>query len=228
MLSLCATNNWNVIIPQGSTFQRVLHFGDTDMTGLSLRGAIARRPGSAILCPYTFTVLSSYALGLNIAVNGGFDTDTDWTKGSGVTIANGVARLTNVAAGVGLAAAVAPLTANVWYSLTLEVGNYAAGGLELLLGTNRVPIPVTGDGTYTVAGVANTTGLTVRAVGVTSLTVNNLTLSPITPYRVNCSLTATQTAALPAGTWAHDVEAYAANGWVLRILAGAVTVSAEV
>lgn len=227
-VSLCANTTWNVKIDQGSTFQREWNFGDIDMAGLSLRGAIARRPGSAILCPYTFTPLSAYALGVNIAVNGGFDADTNWTKGAGVTIANGVARFTSVATGVGLTAAVAPLTAGNWYSVTLEVGNYASGGLELILGTTRVPIPVTGDGAYTIAGVANATGLTVRAVGVASLTLNNLTLRPITPYRVLVTLLATQTAALPSGTWWHDVEAYAANGWVMRLFAGTAEVSPEV
>lgn len=219
-VQLCAKANWNVAIPQGSTFQRVLDFGGTDTTGLSLRGAIARRPGGSVLCSYTFDTLSSYAMGVDLVINGGFDADTNWAKGSGVTIANGVARFASVANHVGLTAALPPLTAGSWYSLTVDVGNYAGGGLRLLLGTTNIPIPVTGDGTYTVTGIANTTSLAVQAVGTTTLTLNNLALRPITPYRAAVSLTATQTAALPEGNWTHDVEAFAANGWVMRILAG--------
>lgn len=225
---LCDRPNWAITIPQGSTFLRELNFGDTDMTGVSLRGGIARRPGSSLLCSYTVTPVSAYALGADEAVNGAFAADTDWTKGTGVTISGGVARFTGVANQVGLTAAVPPLTSGSWWSVAFTVGGYVAGDLEVMLGTVRVAVPVTGDGTYTVAGLANATGLTVRAVGVTTLTLDNLTLRAITPCRVTLGLTATQTAALPAGAWWHDVEAYTAGGWVGRILSGAATVTPEV
>lgn len=228
-VNFCAgSQNWALTLLQGSTFQRVLDFGEIDMTGIALRGAIARRPGAALLASYTFTTLSDYVEGADLAVNGAFAADSDWTKGAGVTIATGAATFTTVAAGLGLTASVAPLIAGRLYAVDLSVANYAAGGLEVLLGATRVAVPLTGDGDYRVFGTASSALFSVRAVGTTSLALDNLSIREITPCRIQVGLTATQTAALPAGQWWHDVEAYTANGWVLRILSGPVTVSAEV
>ena len=82
----------------------------------------------------TFTVASNAAintptLGADVVVNGDFDADTDWGKGTGWTIAAGVA---SKAAGTGSFLTQAALVARTWYSGTMEISAFVAGSLLAL------------------------------------------------------------------------------------------------
>lgn len=82
-------------------------------------------------------------LGLDLVVNGGFDTDTVWSKGAANwTISGGTANHTSGDANwlyqVGI------LTIGHLYNSTFTVLNYSAGGVRLMGGTFRI-----GNGTYT-------------------------------------------------------------------------------
>ena len=79
-------------------------------------------------------------------LNPGFDTDTGWTKGTGWTIADGVAKAaTGTASDLVQAALVVNLTA---YSITFTITDYTAGGVTPEIGgtagTERTAV-----GTYT-------------------------------------------------------------------------------
>lgn len=64
--------------------------------------------------------------GSNIIVNGGFDADSDWTKGTGWSIAGGKATKTP-----GVASAITqPATGNIWYQVSFTISNLTAGVLE--------------------------------------------------------------------------------------------------
>ncbi len=119
-------------------------------------------------------------LGADIAVNGSFTTDTNWTKGTGVTINNGTAIFTSVADNVGLTAAVAPLTTNLYYTITFTISSYVTGSVEILLGTTSVLFPTITNGTYTVSGIANSTAFVFRANGTSTYNVDNITIKPVT------------------------------------------------
>ena len=118
-------------------------------------------------------------LGADIAVNGSFSADTNWTKGTGVTISNGTAVFTNVADNIGLTAAVAPLTTNLYYTVTFTISSFVTGSVEILLGTTSVLFPTITNGTYSVSGVANSTAFVFRANGTSTYNVDNISIKPV-------------------------------------------------
>jgi hypothetical protein len=114
------------------------------------------------------------SLGADLVTNGGFAADTDWTKGSGWTIASGVAHKgTAAAAGVSQAIAIGTRVVQFAYdvvaqnagnifaqltgSLTVNGTNRTAIGSysEYLSGNNITSVAVRGDGTATNADIDN-------------------------------------------------------------------------
>jgi len=87
------------------------------------------------------------SLGSELITNGGFDTDSDWTKQTGWTIANGVATCdgtnltqlyqTNV------------LTQNKTYKVTYSITSCTSGGVFAKLGNNTIGVTNSTVGTYT-------------------------------------------------------------------------------
>ncbi len=93
---------------------------------------------------------SGTGIGPNLIVNGSFATDTAWTKGTGWTIAAGVA--TAVATGASalsqvIAALVPGKTYRVTYSITAQT--VAGDGIAFIVGGPPQSTPRTGVGTYT-------------------------------------------------------------------------------
>jgi hypothetical protein len=116
------------------------------------------------------------SLGANLTTNGTFDADASWTKGSGWTIAAGVAHKgTAAAAGVSQAIAIGTRVVQFSYdvvaqnagnifaqltgSLTVNGANRTAIGSysEYLSGNNITTVSVRGDGTATNADIDNVT-----------------------------------------------------------------------
>lgn len=199
-MTLCSNPNWNVQILQGSEFSRVLDFADVDITGLSLRGAVARRPGSPILANYTFEKLTDYSLGASSVV---------WSD----TVFPGTVT-TEV------------LTGGNWYRVEVDVAEYHSGDLYLSFSDTEQRIEVLASGTITVSGYARGPVLSMRSEGV--MEISEVRLFTLTPCKYLIKLPATVTATLPGGDLWHDVEAYAPDGWALRILYGLAKVSPEV
>jgi hypothetical protein len=124
--------------------------------------------------------LAGATTGADVVINGVFAADSNWTKGTGVTITGGQAVFTAVANNAGLTAAVAPLTNGARYVCTLTLTAYTSGGVKILLGTASHSLPINGTGTYTVAGIANGTALSVQANGTSTLTLDNVEVRPVT------------------------------------------------
>lgn len=61
----------------------------------------------------------------NLVTNGTFDTDSDWTKGTGWSIGSGVA--TNAGGNTAFTQTLSGLTSNAWYMVRYYVGNATAG-----------------------------------------------------------------------------------------------------
>lgn len=67
------------------------------------------------------------AFGPNIVINGGFDTDTDWNKGTGWSISGGDAVATSVPAFVSISQTSVPFVAGISYEVTFEITEYTSG-----------------------------------------------------------------------------------------------------
>jgi hypothetical protein len=72
-------------------------------------------------------------LGPELVTNGGFDTDTFWTKGTGVTISGGVASVTSLAAFSDfLRNETATYTAGTFYEVSVDITAYTSGSIGFL------------------------------------------------------------------------------------------------
>lgn len=110
-----------------------------------------------------------------LVTNGTLDADTDWTKGTGWTIAAGVATHTGATSGLNQ---VIPLTAGATYTITYTVSNYTASsvavrlnGDTLVTGTSR-----TADGTYTETLVAPNGTVTFQLYGGIEGSIDNISV----------------------------------------------------
>ena len=84
-------------------------------------------------------------LGDEEITNGGFDTDSNWTKGTGWTIANGKAVGTNA---TGNLSQLISFTNDKTYKITFEISNYTSG--QIRLQTNQQnSIVISENGVYT-------------------------------------------------------------------------------
>lgn len=79
--------------------------------------------------------------------NGGFDTDTDWTKGTDWSIASGVATRAAGASESDLEQSLT-LAQGGWYLLDFDVTAYTAGTLQPKLGTSDIGSSITATGSY--------------------------------------------------------------------------------
>ena len=87
-------------------------------------------------------------LGSNVVVNGTFDADSNWSKGTGWTISDGKARCDGSATGnTNLQTSVAPLTSGKLYKVTFDLTR-SAGNFRFLIGSSGSTDYYTTDGTH--------------------------------------------------------------------------------
>jgi hypothetical protein len=94
--------------------------------------------------------------GSTLVINGTFDADTDWTKGTGWTISGGVAARSATGSVSSLRQTTGTITAGKPYQLSLTVAR-TAGTLSVFLGSVFVA-DIAASGTYTYNVVCGTTG----------------------------------------------------------------------
>lgn len=111
--------------------------------------------------------INTPTLGSELIVNGDFASDTVWTKGTGWTIAAGVA---SKAAGAAANITQSVLTIGAWYRTVQTLVNRTGGNFAVIFGSSGTLGPtLAADGTYTATGRAATTTLAgMRAVNSTS------------------------------------------------------------
>lgn len=158
----------------------------------------------------THSIRGAMVTGVNLVTNGGFDSDTSWTKPTGVTIGSGVATFASVSTGVQFYQDSA-LPAGT-YEFTFTVTEFTAGAVQPyfhgsgVAGTARTAVGVY---TETLKTTATSTRIALRAVGTTTLKVDNVKIYEINPVThgrilVNGTLTTAET----------DLLKTLANGWV--------------
>lgn len=93
----------------------------------------------------------------NLAVNGTFDTDTGWTKGTGWTIVDGVAR-SDGSGGTAQLLQTQTFSTGKQYTVTYTISNYSSGLIRVYLGGSGTGTLRNANGTYTETYVANVAG----------------------------------------------------------------------
>jgi len=120
----------------------------------------------------------------NVVQNGTFDTDSDWTKGTGVTISGGKANWTNTANNVGITQNDI-ITSGKNYKVVFTVFNYSSGSVRVRF--PQITDRVTSNGTYTYYINATSTNLFLQ--GETNGDANvNFSIDNITVSEVNTGL----------------------------------------
>ena len=103
------------------------------------------------------SIKPAYALGENLVVNGTFDTDTNWTKGTGWSISNGKAIGSNSSSSLYQATG-SNYTSGKTYKIVFTVSDYVSGSVRPEI-TNIAGEYVTSNGTFTQYIVATSSAI---------------------------------------------------------------------
>ena len=115
------------------------------------------------------------ALGADVVVNGDFDTDSDWIKGTGWTISGGTATH-----GTGSGSSLSQssiLTSGQSYHVTFDVIGRTAGSLQAKLGSTTL-LTVDADGSYVIDSPADNINLIFFAVSAFDGSIDNVVVKP--------------------------------------------------
>lgn len=116
--------------------------------------------------------------GSELVNNGGFDTDTDWTKGTGWSIESGTANA-NCATNINLSQTVT-LTVGKWYKAQLTVSNYTSGGVRVVINNSVVIATISENKTeYGYFKYAANNSLLINTQGATVLSVDNVSIKEV-------------------------------------------------
>lgn len=170
---------------------KVTSFADSTFNGVS--GAVAAWPfdDTTSTQSYARVVNPAVTTGRNIVLNGTFDTDTLWTKGTGWTIdttaKNAVA--TTAAAGNVLTPITAILTVGKTYSITYDAV-VTTGSVRVEAGTGATGTERTTSGTYTETLVdTTTTALRFNPVSTFTGTIDNIVVTQLNVPASNSTAT---------------------------------------
>jgi uncharacterized protein with GYD domain len=111
-----------------------------------------------------------------LVVNGDFGADSDWTKGTGWTIANGVA--THTGASAGYLQPSATLVAGKSYSINLEITSYSDGFLQVY-GSSYSGTAFSSVGQHSMTFVADNNYVRFRSTG--TMSVDSISVKEVNP-----------------------------------------------
>ena len=118
------------------------------------------------------------SLSSELVTNGGFDTDSDWTKQTGWSISGGKAIAENAASGKKITGLFSP-TANKKYRVKFEITEITQGAFRGYLG-GAISDDFNSVGTYTFDLIPSSTGnIYIRAVGTTSGSIDNVSVKEV-------------------------------------------------
>ena len=115
--------------------------------------------------------------GEELVTNGDFDTDSDWTKGTGWTISGGTANFTPNGSFINLTQS-GILTSDKNYTVKYTLSNVTAGNVRARLGTQD-GTTASSDGTYTGIITSNGSDFSIRTNGAFSGSVDNVSVKAI-------------------------------------------------
>ena len=125
--------------------------------------------------------------GTELVTNGTFDTDTDWTKGTGVTISGGVVNATSATT---IVTQTMSLVSNSSYSVSFDYTMSAGDSLRVEGSSILATSPALGaSGTVTLTIAANSTTFKIAADGATFTgTIDNISVKEINPPSVSIQM----------------------------------------
>ena len=126
------------------------------------------------------SVKPSVVLGNELVVNGGFNTDSDWTLGTGWTISNGKANCDGISGASPIYQNIGSATIGKTYKIQLDVSNYTSGTLVAAYGGTSA-VGITSNGSYifyvkATSTDANTSYLSYNFTG----SIDNVSLKELT------------------------------------------------
>ncbi len=190
--------------------------GSTEPAGPDNQGAPILAWTGATWTIATNKAINTPVAGVDVIVNGTFDTDANWTKGTGWTIDTANSNVAEKAAGTAstLAAIVAPLTTGGWYKYTFDIVSITAGTFYASLGAATGPSRSV-VGTYSISARALSTSVGLYASALANGTVDNVIVQPLTLSALLASL---QDVGTPNVVIDATLAAYT-NGWQMGIVA---------
>lgn len=160
--------------------------GSSETTGPDGQAVTARAWTGATWAIVSNAAVNTPTPGADVIVNGNFATDTDWTKGSGWTIAGGVGVATSAADNSAISELV--LTIGAWYAVQYTISGYVAGAVRGRVGGGTVGPSRSANGTYNETGRATSSAAGVLTSGVTTLNVDDISYKPLTLSELFASL----------------------------------------
>jgi hypothetical protein len=165
-----------------------LEEGSTPSSYTPTNGSTATRAAETLTIPAAnLPWPTPRVIGDELVTNGTFDTDSDWTKGTGWTI-SGVATATSATSGLYQALS---LVAGNTYRVTYTVSGFSAGSVRprFIGGTVASGAPVAANGTHTdyLVATSGTLGLDITGSIFTG-TIDNISVTEIDPLAVSIQM----------------------------------------
>jgi hypothetical protein len=183
--NLCDLQLWNAAFTaEDVTYdylnpeQLALNRGGTSLTNSNLKAWYPMNDGHRGQQSYILDA-SNTGLGDNVIVNGNFDTDSDWTKGSGWSISDGKAIFSG-SAFASLTPSSAPLISGKVYKITFDA-TVTNGSFKLQHNSVDI-ITESTSGSYTayITSTATTFNIARASVGVQNdFTIDNIVIKPV-------------------------------------------------
>jgi hypothetical protein len=131
-------------------------------------------------------------IGEELVTNGGFDADSDWTKGAGWTISGGVA--TKAAGTASLISQSPGLSLGKVYQVSFTVSGGTAGTIKAYVGSGGAGTTVSANGTYTQQVVCQSSLLfSMYADATFDGSIDNISVKEIDPLSVSIQMEGTMT-----------------------------------
>ena len=120
------------------------------------------------------------SLGSEEIVNGDFSVDSNWNKGTGITISNDVALFTSVSSGLQLSQSGTEGVAGKTYKITYEIKSISQGAFSASIGTTLSNNQNNQVGVYTEYLTATGTGIFyIRSRGTTTGSIDNISVKEV-------------------------------------------------
>jgi len=221
-----------------------------DFEGYYFRtGSMSNKLSQAITHSRNGNATMTDGYGPELVTNGDFSTDSDWIKGTGWSIADGVASCDGTNGQTLLQTYSGGLRDNAVYEFTFTVSNYVSGNIRPYIGGNNADLVlVTGNGTYRALSASGTANDFVGfQSSVSNFSIDNVSVReiPVIKWAPHNLLTysedfsnsvwlkasgitvATNTGPSPDGTQTADSVSYSAGNQLFRQITGSTVAVGE-
>jgi hypothetical protein len=179
-----------IVVPKNQVNYAQLEEAPTPSSYILTTTSTATRAGETLTIPSAnLPWPEPVVIGEELVTNGTFDTDTDWTKGTGWTISDGV--VSSTTDGEFLSASVGSLTIGKTYRVSFDISSYTSGTARFYSGGF---LGIEGSAVGTVAGVftAQQTAVQIYSSAFVG-SIDNVSVREINPLAVSIAMEGTMT-----------------------------------